>query len=253
MTLAVGTGCDTGSGEFDDAPTAHAPPPSQAKARGGAMKKRRGQRGRSGELPSGHPPVTGSAGGTRSAGAGRRGSGSGALSRAPSRNPSGGGGSDEGGAPPSQTGPLRWKVPDAWTRTEPATRMRLTQYRVPGAQGSGPATLAVFHFGASEGGSIQANIDRWIGQFDPEGDVEPKQAAEIDERTVDGVKVHVVDISGRYNPGMAGGAPKDDQRMLAAIAETSEGPFFFKLVGPKPTVGANRDAFRTVVDSFRTP
>ena len=66
-------------------------------------------------------------------------------------------------------GDLAANVPEGWVEEEPASSMRLAQYRLPG-DGAGDAVLAVFHFGSNQGGSVDANIDRWYGQFSqPDG------------------------------------------------------------------------------------
>lgn len=144
-----------------------------------------------------------------------------------------------------KTGPLRWNAPTDWQAARPATSMRLAEYIIP-ATGAEPAVLSVFHFGAQGGGGVDANINRWTGQFSG------GEPAQRDEKTVNGMKVHTVDASGSFDPGMAGGnAPaKDEYRMLGAIVESDAGLYFFKLVGPKPVVGDQEKAWNEFVDSF---
>ncbi|MFB6350886.1 MAG: hypothetical protein ABEK29_03735, partial [Bradymonadaceae bacterium] len=147
--------------------------------------------------------------------------------------------------------PIQWDVPEGWTETQPSSRMRETQFRLPGTGEAGPATMAVFHFGGQAGGGpIQANIDRWVKQFQgPDGKL-GREAADISTNTVRGLKVHLVDIAGTY-VGMGRSKPKQNQRMLGAIVEADGGLVVFKLVGPKPTVSDHHEEFRQFVDSFR--
>ena len=65
---------------------------------------------------------------------------------------------------------LRFEAPSTWISETPSSSMRLAQYRLPGLEGDPEdAELAVFYFGG-QGGSVQANVDRWIGQFsNPDG------------------------------------------------------------------------------------
>lgn len=231
------------SDEFADAPRAEAPeePPAEARQpRAGQRGGRPGRRGGSGSLPSDHPPI----GGAQGSQDGRRAGGA-----APSRAPSGGGSPGGGGAGV----PVEWEAPEAWQKVQPSSSMRKAQYKLPGPEGAAPATLAVYYFGAQQGGSVQANIDRWTGQFETAEGGSGSDAAETTKREVAGMTVHMVDVAGTFNPGrgMGAGGPKQDHRMLASIVETGRGPVFFKLVGPEQTVGSHESEFESLVDSFQ--
>src|SRR6266700_1953632 len=76
--------------------------------------------------------------------------------------------SSSGPAQSSQTaaGELHYKVPEGWTAEKPTSGMRVAQYKLPKAAGdSEDALLVVYYFGQGQGGSAQANIDRWINQI----------------------------------------------------------------------------------------
>ena len=78
-------------------------------------------------------------------------------------------------------GRLAWDLPEGWEVQDPATRMRIAQYRVPGP--AGDAECIVFYFGAGQGGDPLANARRWAGQFTlPDG-----RPAEETMKIVDGV------------------------------------------------------------------
>lgn len=148
-----------------------------------------------------------------------------------------------------KTGPLRWTAPEGWTAAMPASTMRLAEYTVPPADGSQPGELSIFYFGPGGGGGVEANVQRWIGQF--KGADGATAAATQSVETVNGMKVHRVGASGTYNAGMAGnGVPRENHRMLGAIVETSVGLYFFKLVGPADTVEARQAEFESFVKSF---
>ncbi len=107
------------------------------------------------------------------------------------------------------------------------------------------------------GGSVDANVDRWIGQFvQPDGS-STKKAAKIEDKKVAGQEVHLVDISGTYKdqPGgpFAGGpvVERKGYRMFAAIIVTKDsGNYFIKFYGPERTVADNRTAFDKMIDSL---
>jgi hypothetical protein len=107
------------------------------------------------------------------------------------------------------------------------------------------------------GGSVEANIDRWIGQFTQPDGSNTADKAKTEEKEIAGHKVHLVDIPGTYNESMGGGpfAPgkvveRPDYRMLAAIIETPAASYFIKLYGPDKTIAANADGFRKMVEGM---
>ena len=228
LTASGLVGCE--SEEFSEAARAEAPDESMLE---GKPTQRRDRT--EGSLPSGHPPVAKSQGGQNRA-AGKR----------PKKRPSGGAGRGGGSSLP-----VEWSAPENWTQVDPSSRMRAAEYRLSGD--GGPATLAVYHFGAKGGGSIRANIDRWVGQFENPGGGSAEESADVEERSVDGVEVQIVDVSGTYNPGagMGAGKAKKNQRMLGAIAKTAGGLVFFKLIGPESTVGAHAEEFDSFIGSLK--
>jgi hypothetical protein len=147
----------------------------------------------------------------------------------------------------AHSGGVKWTAPARW-EAKPASGMRAATYIIPAAEGdSEGAECAVFE---NLGGGVQANITRWVGQFDNrEG--EPNQKSE----TINGLPVTTVDVSGAFKGGgpMMGqsGAPKAGYRMLGAIVEGPEGDVFFKLTGPAKTVAAAQDEFQAMIKSIK--
>jgi hypothetical protein len=119
--------------------------------------------------------------------------------------------------PPASSEPpaITWQKPAAWSEVANASSMRLATYRVPRASGDdADAEITV----SRAGGSVDANIERWVGQFD--------QAGKDDRtvRTVHGLKVTVVEVGGTYVPGTmsSSAAPsrRSGSRLLGAVVET---------------------------------
>jgi hypothetical protein len=228
---ALAAGCE--ADEFADAPTARAPDRAQAHAEEPASAQEPAQRpaaSNSQNLPADHPPIN--SGGSQQAGS----------VPAPSQ---------DAAMTPEQfgkVGPLRWEAPKGWRAVKPSSNMRLAEYLLPAQSGGEPATMTVFYFGKGGGGSIQDNIDRWVGQFETlDGE------ADQSERTANGLDVHLVDASGTFNAGamMGGGQAKSDWRLLGAIAETQAGNFFFKVTGPSKTVEAHAAGFESFISSLK--
>lgn len=150
-------------------------------------------------------------------------------------------------------GKLALTAPEGWTKKQPATRIVEAEFATPPAQGEEtPGRLTAM----GAGGSIQSNIDRWVGQFAGEGGaaVKPK----LDKLTVSGCEVQVVDLAGIYKdtPGgpFAGGKTvmRDNYRMLGAIITTKDaGNYFLKLYGPKTTIDAAEKGFQEMVKSLK--
>ncbi|WP_254510472.1 hypothetical protein [Anatilimnocola floriformis] len=151
-------------------------------------------------------------------------------------------------------GKLEFKAPAGWTKKTPKVRIIEVEYEVPAAKGD---ELAGRMTVMGAGGTVEANIDRWIGQFDQPGGGDSKDKAKIEKLKVGGQDVQWVDVAGTYkdNPApFAGGKPvlRENYRMLAAIVQTKDaGNYFLKFYGPKATVTENEKAFRDLVDSMQ--
>jgi hypothetical protein len=126
--------------------------------------------------------------------------------------------------------------------------MRTATYLIPAAAGdSEEAECAVF---MNIGGGVQANIDRWVGQFE-KTDGAPVQNREA----INSLTVTTVDVSGTFKGGGAmmgqSSASKAGYRLLGAIAEGPNGEVFFKLTGPARTVAAAQAEFQGMLKSLK--
>lgn len=143
-----------------------------------------------------------------------------------------------GGAAAGAAGRLAFSLPEGWTEVPPASPMRMAQATIPGP--GGPADLVLFHFGVGGGGGVDANIDRWIGQMEVEG--EPERGS----FDANGLRVTWVDVGGTLLPsgmGMGPTEPQPGSRLLGAVVEGPGGPWFFKATGPDETLAAAREDF----------
>ena len=129
--------------------------------------------------------------------------------------------------------------------------MRVAEFVVPKAAGdTEDAELVVYFFGGS-GGSVDANIDRWIGQMQQPDGSASKDKARRDAQTINGLKVTTVDLTGTYiaevRPGATERYNKPDFRLRAAVIETPRGPYYIKMTGPAKTMAAADADFKTFV------
>ena len=152
-------------------------------------------------------------------------------------------------------GDLRFKAPDGWVTEKPSSAMRVAQYKLPKAEGDNEdASLVLYYFGASQGGSAQANIDRWISQIQQTDGSASKDRAKTETITVNGLKVTTVDVAGTYTAEMSPGSGTShndaNYRLRAAVIETPKGNYFLKLVGPAKTLGRWEQAYADYLKSF---
>ncbi len=146
-----------------------------------------------------------------------------------------------GGSSSADLAEVTWDTPEGWVSEQPASSFRKAQYRLPRAEGDPEdGELAVFFF-PGQGGTVEANVQRWIGQFNSPDGGSAADSAQTSQRQVKGKTVTLVDVSGTYTasgmgPVAPAGPPRPDYRMLAAIIDTPSGPWFFKPTGPKRTI-----------------
>ena len=126
--------------------------------------------------------------------------------------------------------------------------MRAATYRVAAAPGDPEdGECAVFYFGAGQGGGVEDNVQRWIGQFQqPEGKPS-EQVAQRRKQTINGLAVTTIDVSGAYlaaGPMAPSNVRKPGFRMLGAIVEGPQGAVFFKFTGPQRQSPRGRALFK---------
>jgi hypothetical protein len=155
---------------------------------------------------------------------------------------------------PVELGGLKSKPPASWKEVPVSSPMRLKQFALPGKKGE--AELVIFFFGQGQGGSAQANLDRWKGQFQPPAGKKLEEVSKVTTTKIGAANATTLDISGTYlfkaSP-MAPGEPepRPDHRMLAVVLETPKGNYYLKLVGPAATVEQNKRAFDAWLKAFK--
>jgi hypothetical protein len=149
---------------------------------------------------------------------------------------------------------LRWNAPAGWQKEPGARPMRVETYSVlPAPDEHTKAECAIYYFGPKEGGSVDANIERWRGQFRaPDGGL---PHANVQKWKVHGLTATTIDVSGDYS-GMGGPMAQQktiehNYRLLGAVVEGPEGNVFIKFAGPAKTVAANQQKFDQMLESFQ--
>jgi hypothetical protein len=145
------------------------------------------------------------------------------------------------------------EAPAGWKQVPPKSGIVETEFAVPSDGDAAPGRMTVM----GAGGSVQANVDRWYGQFTQADGSATKDKATTKTLKLAGCTVTLVDVAGTFKdmPGgpFAGGqaVERPDYRMLAAIVETPEkGSYFLKFTGPGATVAKHADGFRKMVEGL---
>lgn len=139
--------------------------------------------------------------------------------------------------------------PATWKSAPPKNQMIEGEFRFP-AEGKESVRITF----SRSGGSIDANVKRWIGQFEGVNSEETK----VDKKEISKLTVHTVDVSGTYLDSMGGGpfAPgptkkQENYRMIGAIIEMPKGQsLFIKAYGPKDLVEKTKSDFDKMIDGI---
>jgi len=151
--------------------------------------------------------------------------------------------------------PITFKVstqaftkPAKWLEQKTASRMRAAQFGVPGKDGKPAGECVFFYFGPGQGGGVQANVQRWLGQFAEK----PKPKHKKEAAKIGGISLAYVFCEGTFMSGPPfGGAKvaKPDYAMAAAVLGTKPGWIYVKMTGPKEAVDGARVAFKKMIES----
>jgi len=150
---------------------------------------------------------------------------------------------------------LKFDAPTGWIQKPPASRMRLAEFTLPKTDGDAEdASLGIFYFGG-QGGTAQANLDRWIGQMSQPDGRASKDVAKTSKMDSSGVAITIVDVPGTYvaetSPGSSERFNKPGFRLRAAVVEGKGGPYFVKLTGPAKTVAKWDESFLAFLKGLR--
>ena len=151
-------------------------------------------------------------------------------------------------AAPADPG-IEWTTPSRWA-AQPERPMRLATYVIPAAPGDREgAECAVFYFGPNQGGGVEPNIERWVGQF------EHATAPSRSSLKAGGLEIARVRVAGTYltpgGPAMKSQGKKSGYLLLGAIVTGPGGQVFFKVTGPQKTVEAAAQELDRLLASLR--
>ena len=159
-------------------------------------------------------------------------------------------------------------VPVEWKPEEPKSRIVQYEFSAPAkafkgndkqqAAGKPPELARITIMGS--GGGVEANLDRWYGQFEQPGGGATKDKAKLEKFEAGGQTVHYVDLTGSFKDSMGAGpfsgkpaVVRENYRMLGAIIETKElGDYFVKITGPANVLEELDDGFKKMLKELKT-
>ncbi|MEZ6142728.1 MAG: hypothetical protein R3B84_19375 [Zavarzinella sp.] len=149
---------------------------------------------------------------------------------------------------------LKGKVPAGWKEENPSNTMRTAQYKLPKAEGSEDAELAVFYFRGGSG-SVDQNLARQLAKFKAAGDVKPK--VNVEKMKLGEKEATYQDIQGVFLSKFPPFAPnakiteKADYRQIYVICTTDNGDYYITLLGPAKTVEKHKKDFDAMLKALK--
>ena len=149
-----------------------------------------------------------------------------------------------------EAGDLKLSVPATWKQQQPSNNLRLAQFSIPPVEDDKDAAELVIS--PPIGGTREANITRWVDQFEAAG----RELVMTKGKCPQGEYV-LVQLSGTYKrsigPPIRGKTePAPGYKMHGVILTVTKdgknvGNYFLKLTGPAKTVAANDEALRASI------
>jgi len=141
---------------------------------------------------------------------------------------------------------VTFTAPAGWGRKEVQGGFVDAEYVLPKPEGeSADGRLTI----SRAGGAIEANLERWRGQFGGKPEKESREEIEVA-----GVKVLLIDMSGEFADQRGPFAPptkRPGYRMFAAILPIGAQNHFVKATGPEKTIAAHQEALLNFVRSAK--
>jgi hypothetical protein len=141
---------------------------------------------------------------------------------------------------------LKLTVPESWKEQGTKIPFRVATFTVPKVKGDvEDADFVISYLGDSDGGGTDANIERWVNQFE----AKDRKSTVTQGKSSEG-DYFLVDVQGTWNkPVGMQFRPRTDEvrnaRVLGAILKVKGvGTYYIRLMGHEKTVTANAQAFR---------
>jgi hypothetical protein len=157
-------------------------------------------------------------------------------------------------------GGMKSATPADWKQEAPSSKLRLTQFRLPKAEGD-PEDGELALFRSPGGGTIQQNLERQEKKFEIPAGKKPEDAIRVEKIKLGGHDAVYQDIQGTLLKKFPPFDPNakitrvPDYRQLYVVFEKTEGDttvlYSMYLTGPAKTVEKHKKAFEEWVKAFK--
>jgi hypothetical protein len=150
---------------------------------------------------------------------------------------------------------MKSTTPADWKQETPTSTMRMTQFKLPKADGDkDDAELALFVFPGGSG-SVQQNLDRQVAKFQPAAGKD-KVEQKVEKIKVGGIEATYQDVSGTFLkkpfPMAEKGTPVPNYRQLYVVFEAKDGKqYYMTLLGPTKTIEKHTKGFDEWLKNFK--
>lgn len=150
---------------------------------------------------------------------------------------------------------MKSTTPADWKQEPPSNMFRLTQFKIPRADGDkDDAELAVFYFKGGGAGTADANLKRQTAKFQPAAGKD-KVEEKVEKIKVGGLDAVYQDVSGTFIkkpfPMAEKGTPVPGYRQLYVLFEGKDGQYYMTLLGPAKTVEKHKKGFEEFLKNFK--
>jgi hypothetical protein len=147
-------------------------------------------------------------------------------------------------------GGMKFTRPADWESIEPSSSMRKAQFKIKDPKTEASAEVVFFQFPGGAG-TVKANVERWLGQFQEPRD---KINSKVEEVKIGKVTITYVQAEGTYSGGMPGrpSPPMKDYALIGAIISSessSAADVFVRMTGPKELVKTSAADFKKMIES----
>lgn len=151
---------------------------------------------------------------------------------------------------------MKAKAPAGWKEEAPANTMRLTQFKLPKAEGDdADAELVVFYFKGGSG-TVEQNLERQVKKFAPAAGKD-KVESKVEKVKVGKIEATYQDVTGTFLSKFPPFAPnakvteKPNYRQIYVLFTTESGDYYMTLLGGAKTVEKHKKDFDTFLKELK--
>lgn len=148
-------------------------------------------------------------------------------------------------------GQFHFVAPGDWVKVKPKFAFYHAEFKIPKVEGDTSDGRITF---SQVGGSIDANLERWVGQFKDLDKGDEDSIKKMSKEIAD-TNVQIIHIEGTFMEGSGGPfSPKKERKdyvlMGAALEVDSGSNVYIKAYGPRKTMDKNHKHLKSLLESM---